>query len=438
MLITIFLCSLFMSTSTNIKVPLTNNERKFIIPSIIPDEFYLGYLGRFSKINCYTNSIELKRKLNIWMSHEMPEIISPPFTFTFANYINIELKTFLKQHTLLPILRATKTGVKNEKLLNEAMNTSDFGELKKLSYGLAKKNAFFCKCCIKEDEDYLSFSFWRRSHQLPGIDWCSKHNKPLQEVFVEDAFSKQPYTFLKSGNYINVKDTLSKNNPTILRFAQLLDDALTLDHSIDTKVVRDALQTKAKQFGIKFSETQSSKQLSDEMIEVLPSAWLEKYFPRLKKEYYGQYVSGFDEVLKPSDKGKSCVNSMLAAATLFENPDDAMLALAANKQFPINKPEISDITFIHSYIRNCGSYLKIGHELNKDRRYIFGRAQNLGLPSLSGVDAVTIKAIEEFFMGADMGRILLIPNIDWEKFGNIIRISGRRFSSTIKKMNKIK
>lgn len=36
-----------------------------------------------------------------------------------------------------------------------------------------------CPDCVAEDFDYWKFSYWRRSHQIPGVEWCPKHKKLL-------------------------------------------------------------------------------------------------------------------------------------------------------------------------------------------------------------------------------------------------------------------
>lgn len=37
----------------------------------------------------------------------------------------------------------------------------------------------YCPCCVKEQEAALGEPYWRRSHQLPGIEVCTKHNCEL-------------------------------------------------------------------------------------------------------------------------------------------------------------------------------------------------------------------------------------------------------------------
>jgi hypothetical protein len=411
-----------------------------MLPNILPDEFLLGYLGRISAVNNKISISNIKNILRNWFSEAKPEIKAPPFIVVLAHALELDISSIVKKHTLSPILRSTRPETINFPVEFGVRSSYEFDLLKRIGLVIPKKVACFCESCVIEDKDNQRVSFWRRSHQIPGIDWCSKHMEALQEVHDENAFYRQPGFFLNSGNYCKQSESLGIKDSIILRFAQLTEYALELEVPINNITAQEVLTNKARSIGVRFSEMGVSRQLSDLMNEVLPEQWMVKYFPRLKKESYGKFVAGFDEVLKPSRKVKSYVNTLLAAAVLFDDPDEAMHELIAQNLHLLNKTnkqEISDVTFINAYVRHRGSYLKMGLEFEKDRRSIFSRARWLGLPSLSEVDTDTFNAIKDFYDGSNLVEILARPNINKEKFANIIRLSGRQFSSTIKKIDSI-
>lgn len=420
-------------------------DHLLILPNILPDEFLLGYFGRISALNNRISIPNIKNILNNWISETKPELKNLnkqklPSLLGLAEALGIEPKNIAKEHTLLPILRGTRPDTINFPAGVSHKDNDNHGLLRRFSQTVSKKAACFCAACVIEDVDYPKFSFWRRSHQITGIDWCLKHMEPLQEVRDKNAFLKQPSIFLDSGNYCKQPESLGMQNPIILRFAQLIEDALELEVPVNNKIAQEVLTNKARSIGVRFSEMWVSRQLSDLMNEVLPEQWMVKYFPRLKKESCGKFVAGFDEVLKPSMKVKSYMNTLLAAAVLFDDADEAMHELTAQNLHLLNKTnkqEISDVAFINAYVRQQGSYFKIGIELEKDRRYIFNRARSLGLPSFSGVSPETFKAIKDFYNGSNLVEILTRPNINKEKLANIIRLSGRQFSSAIKKIDSI-
>lgn len=417
---------------------MANPGHLLIIPTVLTDEFLPGYWGRIASVNNGDSVPNIKKILKKWFCEVKPEIKEPPSLFVLANALGIEASTIVKQNTLTPILRSTRPETINFPAELGIKDSYEFGELKRFSQLIPKKVACFCVSCVIEDKEDPWFSFWKRSHQIPAIDWCLKHMEPLQEVHDKNAFFKQPSIYLNSGNYCKQSESLGMHNPIILRFAQLIEEALKLDVLVNNRIAQEVLSSKAIAIGVKFSEMGVSRQLSDLMNEVLPEQWIIKFFPRLKKKNHGKFVAGFDEVLKPSRKGKSYVNTLLAAAVLFDDANEAMHELTAQNFHLLNKTnkqEISDVTFINAYVRHRGSYLKMGLEFKKDRRSIFSRARWLGLPSLSEVDTDTFNAIKDFYDGSNLVEILARPNIHQEKFANIIRLSGRQFSSTIKKLD---
>lgn len=420
-------------------------DHSLILPTILPDEFLLGYFGRISAVNNRISVSNIKNILNnsfseIKLKLKNPDIKKRSSLLGLAESLGIETKTIAKKHTLLPILRTTRPDTINFPVGVSLMDYDDHGLLRRFRQIVPKETACFCGACVIEDMDYQRFSFWRRSHQIPGIDWCLKHLEPLQEINDKNAFYKQPSIFFDSGNYCKQPESLGMHNPIILRFAQLIEDALELEVPVNNRIAQEVLTNKAKLIGVKFSETGSCRQLSDLMNEMLPEQWVFKFFPRLKKKKYGIFVAGFDEVLKANRKGKSYVNTLLAAAVLFDDADQAMHELSTQNLHLLNKTkkqEISDVTFINAYVRHRGSYFKMSLEFEKDKRYIFNRARWLGLPSFTGVSPETFKAIKDFYDGSNLLEILTRPNINKEKFAIIIRLSGRQFSSTIKKIDSI-
>lgn len=426
-------------TPTDVSL-ITNFGQLLMLPTILPDEFLPGYLGRISLVNNRHSVQHIKNILQKRFSEVKHEIKATPLVVALAHALEIETDAIAQEHTLTPILRSTQPETINFPAELGIKSNYEFGLLSRLSLIIPKKLACFCESCVVEDVEYHGFSFWRRSHQIPGIDWCSKHMEPLQELQDPKAFFKQPSIFFKSGHYSKQTQSLGTHNPIILRYAQLIEDALELDVPVNNRLAQEILSKKAKSIGVKFSEEGTCRQLSDLMNEVLPEQWILKHFPRLKKESYGKFVAGFDEVLKSSRKGKSYINTLLAAAVLFDDADEAMHELTAqnfhllNKE---NKQEISDISFVNAYTRHKGSYFKMCLEFGKDRRYIFNRARSLGLPSFTGVDSKTFRAIKDFYDGSNLIEILSRPDVNQEKFANIIRLSGRLFSSTIKKIDSI-
>jgi hypothetical protein len=197
------------------------------------------------------------------------------------------------------------------------------------------------------------------------------------------------------------------------------------------------LLNQSKKFSIRTTVQGNKRTLSDLIIEQLPEDWAIKHFPDLIKKQRGAYLSSFDDILRPNSNGKSCMNTLLAAAVLFENADEAIYELTQHQYQPppAFKPSISNETILETYIKHQGNVRQVASELNRHYGFILEKTAKLGLPALTRLDPVTLSAIKAFYNGDDFSSLINKPGINVEKFASVIRTSGARFSST---MNKFK
>lgn len=96
------------------------------------------------------------------------------------------LEEFLHEHTLYPYTtafwRSEDRAAMTRKLLNPTvyMNVSFLSQ----NSGKAVDSLRFCPGCVSEDAMQYGESYWKRSHQLPGVSYCVKHEEPLRDASV--------------------------------------------------------------------------------------------------------------------------------------------------------------------------------------------------------------------------------------------------------------
>lgn len=417
------------------RIQETNQSRlSLCVPTLMPDEFFEGYLGRISLVNGLTVRTDINRILAKWIKQQHPDktLKVIPAAYCLSKLLNIDVEKFIRQHTLAPITSALKSKLnlnKTDKCEQQNLHGMLIITSKKI-----KKSACFCASCVDEDLDYHGFSFWRRSHQLSGIDWCIKHNTPLLEAKEDMPYTTQPafYLFNKRFAEVNIEKYLF--HPIIQRYSQLIQEVIDLNEPLDYKVVYQVLLSQSKEFNIRTRVTGDRKTLSDLIIEKLPSSWLKRHFPNLRIDQSG-YQYSFDDVLRPNNVCKSCMNTLLAVAVLFENADEALLKLTRHqyKYKTILKPEVSDQDIRNAYIKYQGNISKIASELNINYAIMLNMTSKLGLHALSNLDQPTLKAIISFYNGQDLSSIFKNPDINLDKFQSVIRTAGNFFSSTCKK-----
>ena len=296
----------------------------FHLPELMPDEFFSGYFGRFSQLNGFKNVNQAKVfiKTNIKRLH--PKFKYVPAIWGMAQIHGVDVNVLIQQHTLLPLL-ARISKPENKIPPNKLSTTLNY----LYSCNINHIKAYPCLCteCTKEDVGYWGFSYWRRSHQLPGVDWCTKHNTPLVTIDVQDAFSRIPSWFIHQDQDEFIVSQATKPNQFQQKYIQIIQDACEINFPLDHKIMKALLmQALTKKLGPR-PRSDIFNGLDQLMTHQLPIEWMQSHFPKLISQYQNNGVNRFYNMLESNSNAKTLINYMLMAAVLFDNGDDAMLTI---------------------------------------------------------------------------------------------------------------
>jgi hypothetical protein len=285
------------------------------IPRPESDELDLGFLGRIRRLNDFKDQAETIAALGESLdpttdpraSHVVP----------LARSLNMSLGQFTRQHTLDSYHNA---------YTSEAVSHADTAaQSLYVWYGRRGPitEANFCPDCVHKDETELGFSYWRRSHQLPGVTWCVQHMSALKTASRVHPYNDSP--FLLSHSVIRppypteISDVVRQSRVGT-KYAEISLQLLERQSSepLDrvTQTIREGLTT----LGVHVGKSRSSRYrtLADLAAEVLPRPWLIQHFsPK-------GYSRGQDSFVGPLNKtvgymGSSGVNHyVLAQAILAE------------------------------------------------------------------------------------------------------------------------
>lgn len=141
-----------------------------VVRPILPDEFAASHLGRAARSRGYGfehNAVSLRSILPEVSDARHREAIERA-----AACAGIDAHSLLVDHTLLPVHYAFS---------DDHVSHSDRPESQKFEALAAHRSPYlkFCRECQKEDIVFRWISYWRRSHQLPGVNFCAKHACPL-------------------------------------------------------------------------------------------------------------------------------------------------------------------------------------------------------------------------------------------------------------------
>jgi hypothetical protein len=386
-----------------------------IVPALMPDELLLGYFGRFGFVNGYLDYLTAKKTIkNIFVNHFHKEY-QYPLALQLAHILNIEPEKIVANHTLVPIMR---------RIDHQNIPSHNVGVLKALEYSLAKLNVCFCENCISEDLNFIGYTYWRRSHQIHGIDFCSKHGTPLMMATDENAHYLCPYKISKSRKFLQQNITLSEyGNPVIQKYIELIEGYLEIQSTINFKNLMKMLNHSA-QTNNKAKSQATHNYISDYIINNTPNNWLVKHFSFLKNKSLNNPIGCIDS----PHRAPSLFNLLLMISNLVPEADsqilrhqsDSVLYTTPRRNIYIRKSKV-----INLYKKHGGNYSRIHEELAKLKLSGMHLLDQLRLPPLDDLNDATLNAVFDFFKGTSLIKISQRESVDISAFEKIIRTSSQ-------------
>lgn len=312
-----------------------------LITKPLPEEFSPGHLGRLMRINCIpslkTGAYKVLRAATSQPGEERPE--SP--LHSVAKLLKIDVADYATLHTLMPFhsfaFQSDKEG-----------HCSQWRQphFRRFGFSAINPHALFCPDCAKEDEAYWGFSYWRREHQILGMRWCSRHQRPLMYTPGSDAFFRPPSEWLPYAMpYMDDLPSDAANGP-LARYQQMV--ALMLEHGAPESLsrMRDHIARQAQENGLVLSECVLGHRLtSDRIFQTFPRKWLTEVFPRARNKQLGHFCNVFDNALKPVRSGMVGAPAMACAlVALFDDPEIAVRTICSNQPAPARQTDVNDRT----------------------------------------------------------------------------------------------
>ncbi|MFB7140796.1 TnsD family Tn7-like transposition protein [Gottfriedia sp. NPDC056225] len=160
-------------------------------PTIYPDELFYSVIARY---HVRTGDMRQKESLNDLFNEvsisKRPYVEFPcgleSLHSKVSLYTNATVDEWIQKHTLVPYY-ASFTGESNRGQLTELVRKGERNGLVFNSSGAMKYTIppptylRYCPICLNEDEATVGETYWRRSHQLPGVTVCVKHAYPLHD-----------------------------------------------------------------------------------------------------------------------------------------------------------------------------------------------------------------------------------------------------------------
>jgi len=395
-----------------------------ILPTLMPDELLLGYFGRFGLKNGFPDYTCAKSQVKNIFINNFNKDYQYPLIYQMSDLLSSPPTQIVRDHTLVPLLRSVHWNGLDNHHINLA---------KSVGYKLAKNNVVFCRECVKEDIDYLGVSYWRRGHQIHGVDTCTKHQTYLHMAQDNNAFYMMPSDILKKAKIScpNYKDN-TLDHPVIKKYTELIEDYVLIQNCINIHAVLHLLVSATKNLNIRRFKEGRRPLLSDFIKENVPHEWLNSHFPDFNKKVKNVYLQSIDGIFL-SHNSTSLFSLILAISVLLPHADSSIFNLDNEvvKVCPTNaKSKIDTDALIDSYYRNRSEYSNIADEFNISIKAVRFKLAKSNLPALGGLNRETSKALSDFMGGAKLEEVILRKNVNIKKLSSILRV-GANFKKAI-------
>lgn len=405
--------------------------------SLHPDEFICGYRGRLSWLNRFTSETEFMAALRRQVH---PEIIGEyPSAGTLARTANIDLKDFVRAHTMLPLHRAVTPH-------DPQIQHGDPARLDIIDFfgaRLFNQEARLCPKCVESDLADRGYSYWRCSQQLPGIYWCLTHGTELLIARGgRFGFRKMPHwvdTMPK--RYTDEQIENSRNNPALQRYAAVLLGFQSAERPVNCLHASYRIRQLAKERGIRIAIDGKKPTLSDIIQPLFPQDWLFQQYPAISERSPGEYYGPVDNVTMVRTPVTAYA---LALAGLFESAeealaywyDDDLATPTERKQYRIFGHDFwSSKKLFDTYVEHAGNHTKIGESLQIAQSNTRDGLCKVGLPALGTVDLNTLgQAILAYADGESLENACKYNNAATNDANALIRTAISPFVNALRAM----
>lgn len=250
------------------------------IPEPQNDELDLGLLGRIRIVNHIHSERETLDSLQ--RSFFTPNCEGPRHPPLLAQATRMQLAKFITKHTLAPFHFAFSDApdMKHAESINYYLQNW-YGSKRPIA------TANFCLICADDDLRTRGFSYWRRAHHLPGLNYCPAHNIRLTVADRLAPFSNMPHSYIEQSA---IQTSVSQGNVVIRRYGNFCQQLLSREAPVNSSHLKRSLGRWISRMGLYSGNRGTSRStLADVASQILPTKWLIQNFsgdyPRGGKYY---------------------------------------------------------------------------------------------------------------------------------------------------------
>jgi hypothetical protein len=291
------------------------------------DELAAGHQGRIQLVNGCPDERDLTRLIEGAVAERGLDPIGMPRLTQLAVISDMDGGDYVRKHSMVPGYRvAAKEG-----------NDDDHGTYKRghdsTRPGMPSKGirASCCPQCIAEDLQQFGFSWYRRRHQLVGVDWCITHGCRLSVVDAPRPFVRSPDRWLLENRLTPLQGVAEEllAGGFLRRFADISVMLLERDRPFLLGCIYGTLARRAWELGLRCGRHGKRPCLSDHLSAQVEKAWLVAHVPAWDKKQPFSYFHQIDCVIGLPGRLTVGEAYAMAMAALYETATGAMFDVSS-------------------------------------------------------------------------------------------------------------
>lgn len=254
---------------------------------------------------------------------------------------NMSAQSYASAHSMLPVLRLA---ARQEDVQPHG---SPHEQSILLRSGLAspKSHGHVCPECVQADRAAFGFSWFRREHQLFGVDWCHMHRDALLMVTHPDPFSALPHVWLAKGMVTHAKGvvhSLEGVGSFLQRFTTISTAMLERGRPVSTAALHGEVRKRSAERGLRRMLTGRRPPLSSLLQQLAPSEWIQRHLPSIREVGRYGHLPGLDDFVSKLEPTAGHIY-LLAIACLFDSADEVL------ECFPVQGVGHASWSFVHHH-----------------------------------------------------------------------------------------
>lgn len=364
----------------------------------LPDELAHGYRGRVLMFNGLRHSAENLTLLAEWVQRQIEgaDELSPVEVLAWLAGKSSE--HFVRDHTTMPFRRSVAT----EQCELPHGSPLQRSLLVKRALCDTRRYACLCSQCVEEDVQFHGHSYWRRSHQMPGVYWCSKHGQPLHYARAPNPYSRFPSDWLRGSCEQFCADWVSglMGSDCIQRYVAICNDMLMSASPVPLSRALVGLRVRAAAKGLRVPDNTFSPELDDYVRSKVDQVWLTSLLSKDEFMVEGAACLRLNH---------SVISIAVIYAALMDSADEAVNdILDCERRYPVKPREecvadkVDASVLREAYMAAKGNHVTVAAMLGLERRRVARALKPLGLPPIGTQDHGKVLAVIRQLIGGEV------------------------------------